>query len=274
MNRKRIHINILKHLVSILACSTVVLPFYLVVINSFKSKNEAARMSLSFPTEWKFENYLVVIEKGKLISGFFNSMTYSLVSTILGVLLCSMGAYVISRKNTKLNNFLYYFILCGMFFPINFITLIKSFQFMGLTDSRAGVIIVFLSSMIPFCIFVIKNFVSSIPRSLDEAATIDGAGPVGLFFRIIFPLLKPAAATCFVLQFMTVWSDFLVPLYLTSSSKLFPMTMAVYQFFGRNERQWNYVFADIVLTVIPVLIIYMIGQKYFISGMTSGAVKQ
>ena len=108
----------------------------------------------------------------------------------------------------------------------------------------------------------------------DEAAVIDGAGPVSLFFKIILPLLKPTVFTCFILQFMGIWSDFLTPLYLSSKSKLFPMTMSVYQFFGRNASYWNKVFADIVLTCIPVIIVYMIGQNYIVGGMTSGAVKE
>ena len=109
---------------------------------------------------------------------------------------------------------------------------------------------------------------------VDEAAVIDGAGPISLFFKIIMPLLKPTMVTCFILQFMGVWSDFLTPLYLSSKSKMFPMTMAVYQFFGKNKSYWNYIFADIVLTCIPVVIVYMIGQKYIVGGMTSGAVKE
>lgn len=121
---------------------------------------------------------------------------------------------------------------------------------------------------------VLRNFVISIPVELDEAAVIDGAGPLSLFFKIIMPLMKPTLVTCFILQFMTVWSDFLTPLYLSSKSKLFPMTMAVYQFFGKNKSYWNYIFADIVLTCIPVIIVYMIGQKYIVGGMTSGAVKE
>lgn len=144
----------------------------------------------------------------------------------------------------------------------------------GIGNTRVGIIMVFTSAMIPFCVFTIRNFVISVPVELDEAAVIDGAGPLSLFFKIIMPLLKPTMVTCFILQFMTVWSDFLTPLYLSSKSRLFPMTMAVYQFFGKNKSYWNYIFADIVLTCIPVIIVYMIGQKYIVGGMTSGAVKE
>ena len=273
MAKKRIQ-NLLKHVVCILLCLCVVLPFYMVLINSFKTKAEAARMSLALPTEWVFSNYSEVIEKGSLIQGFLNSFAYALIATTLGVVHCSMAAFVMCRKRTKLNVFLYYFVLCGLFFPVNYVTLVRVLSTLHLNDTRVGIIMVFTSAMIPFCVFTIRNFVISVPVELDEAAVIDGAGPLSLFFKIIMPLLKPTMVTCFILQFMTVWSDFLTPLYLSSKSRLFPMTMAVYQFFGKNKSYWNYIFADIVLTCIPVIIVYMIGQKYIVGGMTSGAVKE
>lgn len=266
--------SLLKHAVCIFLSLLVIMPLYMVLINSFKGKAEAARMNLSLPTEWFFSNYTDVIEQGNLIQGFMNSLSYALIATFFGVILCSMAAFVMCRKRTKLNVFLYYFVLCGLFFPVNYVTLVRVLSTLHMNDTRIGIMVVFTSSMIPFCVFTIRNFVVSVPVELDEAAVIDGAGPVNLFFRIILPLLKPTLVTCFILQFMSVWSDFLTPLYLSSKSKLFPMTMAVYQFFGKNKNNWNYIFADIVLTCIPVIIVYMIGQKYIVGGMTSGAVKE
>lgn len=273
MVKKRIQ-NILKQLLCLILCVIVIAPFYMVLVNSFKTKGEAARMSLALPKTWMFSNYAEVIEKGKLLQGFANSMLYATVATLIGVTVCAMAAFVLSRRATKINNFLYYFFLCGLFFPVNYVTLVREFQALKLTDTKLGIILVFTSAMIPFCVFTIRNFVISIPIEMDEAAVIDGAGPVSLFFQVIVPLLKPTMVTCFILQFMGVWSDFLTPLYLSSKSKLYPMTMAVYQFFGKNTNYWNYIFADIILTCVPVLIVYLLGQKYIVSGMTSGAVKE
>ena len=264
---------VLKQLLCICLSLIVLAPLYLVLINSFKTKSESARMQLSLPTQWVFSNYADVFKKAKLMTGFTNSMIYAFVSTTAGVLLCAMAAYVLSRKRTKINNFIYYFFICGLFFPVNYITLVRVFQWMNLTNTRLGIILVFTSAMIPFCVFTIYSFVETIPRELDEAAVIDGANPVMLFFRVILPLLKPTLMTCFVLQFMGVWNDFLTPLYLSSKSKLHPMTMSVYQFFGKEGSNWNYVFADIVLTVIPVIAVYAVGQRYIIGGVTAGAVK-
>ena len=264
---------LLKQLLCIFLSLIVVAPLYLVVINSFKTKSEAARMNLSLPTQWVFTNYGDVFQKAKLLTGFGNSMLYAFASTTAGVLLCAMAAYVLSRRRTKLNNFIYYFFICGLFFPVNYVTLVRVFQWMHLTNTHLGIILVFTSAMIPFCVFTIYSFVETIPTELDEAAVIDGANPTTLFFRVILPLLKPTLMTCFILQFMSVWNDFLTPLYLSSKSKLFPMTMSVYQFFGKEGSNWNYVFADIVLTVIPVVAVYAVGQRYIIGGVTAGAVK-
>lgn len=271
---KKKALTIIKQVVCILLCLAVVIPFYMVVINSFKSKPEAARMSLALPTEWFFSNYTEVIERGKLVQGFMNSLLYAFGATTVGVISSAMASFVMSRRNTKINNFLYYFVLCGLFFPINYVTLVKVLTTFNLNNTKVGILVAFTSAMIPFCVFTIKNFIASVPVELDEAAVIDGAGPLTLFFKIIVPMLKPTMVTCFILQFMGVWSDFLTPLYLSSRSSMYPMTMAVYQFFGKNKSYWNYIFADIVLTCIPVIIVYLIGQKYIIGGMTSGAVKE
>ena len=263
----------LKHLLCIVLCLIIVSPMYLVLVNSFKTKGEAARMNLSLPTEWHFENYVEVFKQAKLSTGLTNSLIYALTATVVGVTLSAMASYVLSRNRTKLNRFFYFFFICGLFFPVNFVTLVRVFNAMNLINTRTGIVLTFTSSMIPFCVFTIYSFVATIPRELDEAAVIDGAKSVGLFFRVVFPLLQPTIMTCFILQFMGVWNDFLTPLYLSSKSKLFPMTMSVYQFFGKNGNWWHYVFADIILTILPVIIVYSIGQRYIIGGMTTGSVK-
>ncbi len=266
--------KVLRHILFSLLSLIVLIPFYMVFINSFKTKGEAARMNLSLPTEWIFSNYAEVIEKGKLIQGFGNSLLYAGVATLIAVVTSAMAAFVISRRKDKFSNGTYYFIICGLFLPINYITLLNVLTNMGLNGTRLGIIIVFASAIIPFCVFIIKSFMSSVPVELDEAAVIDGVGPLSLFFKIILPLLKPVLITCFLLQFVSIWSDFLTPLYLADSSTLWPMNLAVYNFFGKNYNQWNLVFADIVLTIVPVIAIYFAGQKYIISGITSGAVKE
>ena len=199
MAKKRIQ-NLLKHVVCILLCLCVVLPFYMVLINSFKTKAEAARMSLALPTEWVFSNYSEVIEKGSLIQGFLNSFAYALIATTLGVVLCSMAAFVMCRKRTKLNVFLYYFVLCGLFFPVNYVTLVRVLSTLHLNDTRVGIIMVFTSAMIPFCVFTIRNFVISVPVELDEAAVIDGANRWKQTLNVTIPGIMPTVVIMLIMR--------------------------------------------------------------------------
>lgn len=249
-------------------------PLLLILVNSLKDKKSAAGMSLSLP-KWPlcWDNFTTVIEKGKLFTSFINSLTYSAGSVILCVLLASLAAYVLSRNQTKFNNFLYMFIVLGITLPVNYVALTKVLQFLKLNNTTAGIILLYTAMQLPFMTFLIHGFVAKVPVDLDEAAVIDGCGPLRLFFLVVFPMLKPAVATATVLTFLNTWNEFVSPLYFLNNSEKWPMTLSVYNFFGMYFKDWNLVCADILLTSLPVLIVYLLGQKYIVSGMTAGAVK-
>jgi raffinose/stachyose/melibiose transport system permease protein len=213
------------------------------------------------------------MKPGKLLQSFFNSMLYSTVSTVLCIGLSAIAAYVFARNRTKLNRVMYFFIIMGIAMPVNFVTLTKVMQFTNLINTQLGIIILFAVGSIPFSVFLIYGFISSVPRELDESGIVDGCSPLQLFYMIVLPLLKPVTVTVAILNFMGSWSEFVLPLYYLNSSTKWPMTLAVYNFFGMYEVSWNLVTADIVLTTLPVIVVYLLGQKYIISGMTSGSVK-
>ena len=174
---------------------------------------------------------------------------------------------------TRLNRFLYFFLIMGIALPVNFFTLTKIMQITHLINTKAGIIILYSATQIPFSIFLIYGFINSVPRELDEAGIIDGCGALQLFFRIILPLLTPVLVTTGILNFLGVWNDFLLPLYYLNNSANWPMTLAVYNFFGQYQQNWNLVSADILLTILPVIVIYLVGQRFILSGLSSGAVK-
>lgn len=269
---KKVHAT-LGHLAAVFGSLIMFIPVYLVAVNSLKSSAQASSLSPDLPTEINWENFAIVIQKGKLVSGFFNSMLYSSVSTIVGTLLAAMAAFVLSRRRTRMNRFLYFFLIMGIALPINFFTLTAIMQWTHLINTKQGMILLYSAMQIPFAVFLIYGFIESIPRELDEAATVDGCGPLQLFFTIIMPLLTPVLVTAGILNFLGVWSDFIFPLYYTSSSAHWPMTLAVYNFFGQYESDWNLVSADILLTILPVIIVYLLGQRFILSGLTGGAVK-
>jgi raffinose/stachyose/melibiose transport system permease protein len=261
------------HLAAVITSIIMFTPVYLIAVNSLKSRAEANSMGPAFPTEIHLENFTTVIEQGKLVGGFLNSMLYASASTILGTFIAAMAAFVLSRRRTRMNRFLYFFFIMGIALPINFFTLTTVLQVTNLINTKLGMIVIYSVLQIPFAVFLIYGFIESIPRELDEAATIDGCGPIQLFLTIILPLLTPVLVTAGILNFLGVWSDFIFPLYYLSNSSHWPMTLAVYNFFGRFEQDWNLVSADILLTILPVILVYLLGQRFILSGLTGGAVK-
>jgi raffinose/stachyose/melibiose transport system permease protein len=200
-------------------------------------------------------------------------MVYATGSTIIGTLFAAMAAFVLSRNRSRFNRFLYFFIILGIALPANYFTLTKVMQITDLINTRIGMVILYAAGQIPFGVFLIYGFVDTIPRELDEAAIMDGCGPFQLFFQIIVPLLKPVLVTAAVLSFLGAWNNFILPLYYLNKSTNWPMTLSVYNYFGQRQQYWNLVSADILMTILPVIVIYVAAQRYILSGMTIGAVK-
>ena len=249
-------------------------PFLLIFLNSFKDSLGASEMNLKLPVlPLQFTNFLVVVEKGKLLTSFFNSCIYSVASVFLCTVFASMASYVFSRNRSRINRILYLYMVLGITMPVNYVALTKVMMFLHLNNSRLGIVLLYTAMQLPFSIFLIHGFVAKLPVELDEAAVIDGCSPVRLFVSVILPLLKPAIATVVVLTFLNTWNEFVSPLYFLSSSTKWPMTLSVYNFFGMYFKDWNLVCADIFLTSLPVILVYLLGQKYIVSGMTAGAVK-
>lgn len=266
--------NIITNILAWIFSAICLIPLLLILFNSMKDKKAAAEMNLHLPNlPIQLQNYMVVIEKGKLAQSFLNSLLYSTGSVILCVLLASLAAYVLSRNQSKLNKFLYMYLVMGIALPINYVALTKVLMALHLNNTRIGIILLYTAMQLPFMTFLIHGFVAKIPTELDEAAVIDGCGPTRLFFTIILPLLKPAIATAVVLTFLNTWNEFVSPLYFLNSSDMWPMTLSVYNFFGMYFKDWNLVCADILLTSLPVILVYLLGQKYIVAGMTTGAVK-
>lgn len=249
------------------------IPVYLVFVNSVKTKTEASSMGAELPAVLQWSNFVTVIEKGKLVGAFGNSLLYAFAATAIGVTVSALAAYVLSRNRTRFNRIIYFILVMGIAMPTNFVTLTKVMQWTQLNNTQFGVILLYAASMIPFSVFLIYAFIETLPRELDEAAIMDGCSPTRLFFSVIYPLLTPVLVTSAVLNILGIWNEFLVPLYYLNSSTYWPMTLAVYNFFGQFQSDWSLVSADVVLTILPVILIYLLAQRFILSGMVSGAVK-
>lgn len=265
-----IFVNVIAWLITLIC----IIPLLLILFNSLKDKNAASYMNLKLPAlPIPWENFTTVIEKGKLATSFLNSLTYSFFSVIICGIFAIMAAYILSRNATRLNKMIYMFIVLGITLPINYVALMRVMIFLHLNNTKLGIILLYAAMQLPFSVFLVHGFVARVPIELDEAAVIDGCGAVRLFIWIVLPLLKPVIATVFVLTFLNTWNEFVSPLYFLSSSEKWPMTLSVYNFFGMYFKDWNLVCSDILMTSLPVILVYLIGQKYIVSGMTAGAVK-
>ena len=251
----------------------MIIPIYLVVVNSLKTDADARAMGPGLPRDLRFDNYNVVIDEGKLSQAFVNSMIYTVFATVLCVVCATAAAFVLARNRTRFNRWLYLFLVIGIAMPVNYVTLTKVMQTTHLVNTQLGMVVLYAALKLPFSVFVIYAFVHTVPIEIDEAAIIDGCSPGQLFWRIMVPLLRPAWITVGILTFLDLWSEFIMPLYFLSSSDKWPMTLAVYNFFGIYESSWNLVSADVVLTILPVLVVFVFGQRYIKSGLTAGAVK-
>ncbi|MBL8092699.1 MAG: carbohydrate ABC transporter permease [Anaerolineales bacterium] len=261
------------HLIAIAACVVTGVPILLVFINALKTRAEASSMSLDLPVDPQWANFLVVIERGKLLTAFGNSVLYAVGATLIGMTVSALAAYVLSRNRTRFNNAIYFFLVMGIAMPTNFVTLTRVMQWTQLINTQAGIILLFAATQIPFSVFLIYAFIETLPRELDEAALIDGCSPLRLFFTVIYPLLTPVLVTLGVLNILGIWSEFLLPLYYLNRSTAWPMTLAIYNFFGQYQSDWSLVSADVVLTILPIIVIYLLAQRWILSGMIAGAVK-
>lgn len=252
---------------------TIVVPLLMALITSFKTSREAALFEFTFPAKIQWINYLVVFTEGRLLNAFRNGIIISVTSVGLTILFSSLAAYVLARNKTKLNKLIYYFFILGLIDNIAFIPTIKTMQVLHIMNTIPGIILLYMATSLAFCIFLYHGFFNAIPRELDEAATIDGCSPLKLFFKIIFPLLKPINLSVIVFVFMGVWNDFQFPLYFLNNSDYWTMPMTVFSFFGKYSQNWNLVFADIVMTILPVMLLYFFGQRFIVQGLTAGAVK-
>ncbi len=250
------------------------IPIYLVVVNSLKTDAEARAMGPGLPTGPALRQLRRSDRRGQADAGVRQQHDlHGVRDRALRASCATAAAFVLARNRTRLNRLLYLFLVIGIAMPVNYVTLTKVMQATNLVNTQLGMVVLYAAFKLPFAVFVIYAFVHTVPTEIDEAAIIDGCAPRQLFWRIMVPLLRPAWITVGILTFLDLWSEFIMPLYFLSSSDKWPMTLAVYNFFGIYESSWNLVSADVVLTILPVLVVFVFGQRYIKSGITTGAVK-
>ena len=275
-------------IVGVLIAIYVLFPFYLVVMNSFKAQTSIVQSPVSLAGA-SFEQLKINLDKVinnsnfQFWYAFGTSAVVTIVSLVLLAVLGSMAAWVISRNNkTKWATAIYMIFIASMIIPFQVVMLplISTFRdvgkFVGISmlQSVPGIVFAYLGFGGAMTVFILTGFIKGIPISLEEAASIDGASPEGTFFRIIFPLLKPVITTVTILNGMWIWNDYLLPsLMLGQNGKVKTLPVAVQAFVGSYVKQWDLILTAALLAIIPMIIIFLIGQKQIMSGMVEGAVK-
>lgn len=253
----------------------VVTPFGMVFMNSFKSMRDIYQRPFSLPTSFNLTNYERAWESARLGQAYFNSIFVTIMS-IAGILIVSsMLAFMISRYRFRFRKFLYLYIIMGLALPARlaiipiYVILIQ----LRLIDTHAGLIIVYIATGISFATFLLKRFMDDIPKELEESAVIDGATPRTIFFRIALPLTGPGLVVVGLVNFVAVWNDFFFPFIILTSRARYTMPLAISGFFGEFSNRWDLIAAALSLGVIPIMILFFFFSKYFITGMTQGALK-
>lgn len=257
----------------LLASLLIIFPILIMIFGSFKTSAEVLSFSLALPEKWMFSNYARVFEEGGIPRAFMNSLMITGISSIINILASSAASFILARRDTKLANTLYMYFFMGLIAPMSTITTIRIVQWLGFYGSMSSVILIYASLNTAFSVFLYSGFIKTIPKALDEVAFLEGANVFGVFFRIVTPLILPVNATVAIMVFMSVWNDITIPLYFLTDSSTWTMPLSIYNFYGKYSRDWNLIFANLVLTSLPVFILYLFGQKYIVSGLTAGAVK-
>ena len=234
---------IILEVILILCAAVYIYPVFLMFTNSFKSFKEVLVNVVALPTHLEFANYTHVIEKINYGRLFFNNVVITFTGILGIVFFSSLAAYILARRNTRFTRAAYMFCIIPMLVPFQtiMITLVKVMKMLHLSGSLLGLGIQYWGFGIPMAVFIYMGFIKTIPRAIDESATIDGASAFSTYVRIIFPLLKPVTATVMVLDVMWIWNDFLLPMLMVNSSpKTKTLTLAAYTFVGQYNTQWQY----------------------------------
>lgn len=271
---------ILRHcagIVAILISAVVFLvPFAFIVVTSLKNQQEASLLDFAWPSTFAFVENVVEVFQARdymLITAFINSTILTVASVTIMVVLSAMVGWVLARRPSRWNGPISFLVLAGLIVPPAVVPTVWIMQSLGLFKTLHGLVLIEVAYGMAFCILLFRAFVSTIPRELDEAAIIDGAGPLRLFFKVAFPLLRSVIVTAVVVQSVAVFNDFQNPLYFLPGDENATVQLTLYNFQSQFLTSWNLLFTDILLITIPPLIMYIFFNRQIVAGMTSGAIK-
>ncbi|MHC1683612.1 MAG: carbohydrate ABC transporter permease [Clostridiaceae bacterium] len=270
-------INLRRIIGTILSCLLALVflsPFYIIVVNSFKTKKELFESTLALPTNAVFDNYIDAFERLDFIKSLAHSLFITIVSVSLIIVFSSMAAWMLQRTKTKTSTAIFMLFIASMIVPFQAVML-PLVRVAGKVHflNMGGLIFMYVGFFASLSIFLYHGFLKSIPAELDEAAMLDGCNKFQTFWYIIFPLLKPITITVSILNTVAIWNDYLLPSLVINKPDTLTIPLKTFFFFGEYTKQWNLALAGLVLNIIPVIIFYFVAQKHIIKSVTSGSIK-
>jgi raffinose/stachyose/melibiose transport system permease protein len=253
-----------------------VVPFAFIVLTALKDRKEASLRQFSLPASYHlWDNLVEVVETRDymLITAFINSIILTVVSVALLVVFGAMVGFVLQRRPSRWTPLVNFLVLAGLIIPPAVVPTIWVLQGLNLFKTLHGLILIEVAYGLSFTVLLFRAFVATIPRELDEAAIMDGAGPLRVFFQVILPLLRPVVITVVVVQSVTIFNDFTNPLYYLPGKENVTVQLTLYNFQSQFSTSYNLLFMNIVLITIPPLVVFLFFNRQIVAGMTAGAVK-
>ena len=253
-----------------------VVPFIFILLTASKTRQEASLFEFSLPSNFQLiENIRTVLTfgNGRMLLALWNSTILTVGSITLIVLFAALVAFVLQRRNDRVANIVSSALLAGLIIPPAVVPTIFLLQWLHIYKTLFGLIMVEVAVTLPFATLILRAFVGSIPREIDEAAIIDGASPLRLFTSIVLPLLRPAIVTVIVVSSVGIYNDFAAPLYFLPGAQNVTAQLTLYNFMSQFSTQWNLLFADVVVITIIPLVMFIFFQRQIVAGMAAGAVK-
>lgn len=269
------NMHIFSHIILVIWCLIVLLPLYVMVSNSFKTSITIYTNPFGLPTSWNYKNYTSILGSSDFLRYFANTFIVVIISLLLVIILGSLAAYALANAKGKFFNIIFFFIIAGMMLPIKIasIRLLLMVKSIGLLNTIWALVPIYVAMGIPIAVFVLTEFIRAIPRSLTEAAFLDGATKFVIFHKIVLHLIRPAIATIAIYNLVPFWNDLWFPLIFITDEKSKTLLLGVTRLFGQYQTDWSKVMAVLTLSAIPVLLLYIAMSKQFIKGLTAGAVK-
>lgn len=278
MKNQRIITSTLKYLVAIIALICFAFPFLLLILNSFKSNGEILSSPFALPTHWNFAHFVQVFQKMDFAVTFRNSLIVTVVSTFFILIFSAMSAYHLVRKPTRYNKVFFTILVASMVIPFQSLMIPIIYIYgakLHFIDHIAIplLIMLYIGFGSALSIFMFHGFIKSVPLEIEEAARIDGCSTWQTFVLIVFPMLRPITVTIGILNVLWIWNDYLLPSLVLTNENVYTMPVKMKVFNGTYMNNWELLIPAILLTVLPILVMYMIGQKSIINGVMQGSIK-